>query len=80
MNPPSDFVTTIARAQELMLLEARRAEQRGSAVSAVVMDQTTTALLKSLDAITARLERLESRLDGGRVDCVVSRRDNARIS
>ena len=63
-----------------MLLEARTGKQRESAVSAVVTDQTTTALMKSLDAITARLERLESRLDGRRVDCDVSKRDNARYS
>ena len=78
VNPPSDFATTIARARELMLLEAWRAKQRGSVVSAVATDQTMTALVKSLDTITATLGCLESRLDGRRVDCDVSRRDNAR--
>lgn len=68
INPPVDFTTTIARARELMLLEARRGKQFGrmeATAKAVVKDDAMSAVVRSLDTIVSLLEKLESRLDQG---------------
>ena len=64
VNPAADIATTVAKTRELMLLDARRGQLRGNpaVARAVVQDDTVSTLVRSLEAITSRLERLESRL------------------
>lgn len=58
--PPAGFTATVARARELMLLEARREQLRDKRAPTAKVQ----AVVHSLQSIVSRLERLENRLEG----------------